>query len=101
MSQEDAAQGGDEMIELLRRFIWAITPCRHIDPNGDSLMYREKRGGVLHLICPRCDRAVPALRRTADERAALKVIPPAHETLRVHRPRAARLVATLGRKGRL
>jgi hypothetical protein len=38
-------------------------------------MYRERRllndVLVLHLVCPDCDHAVPAVQRTADEHAAI------------------------------
>lgn len=47
------------MIRWLRR----LFPCAH------RATYRESRGGVLHLVCPRCDHAVPAVTWTKAEKA--------------------------------
>ena len=56
-------------MRILKSLLRLTIGCSHPD------MYRERRTlhevPVLHLVCPDCDYAVPAVQRSPDEHAAI------------------------------
>lgn len=84
--------------QIVRAAVRRLWRCRHVDGDGASLMYRERRplagatsarpSKVMHLVCDRCGHARPAVDRTAGEHRRVVAIGAAAGRLHPRRARS-------------
>ena len=74
------------MGEWMRLLCRLLLGCDHAD------RFRERRGGVLYLVCWRCGHAVPALSRTKAEARRVARVRPAHEGMKAQPARPATIL---------
>lgn len=79
--------GGEAMNPLLWFLSLFVCDCAH--------RYRERQGGILMLVCPRCHAAEPAIDRAGE---TLVTFQPAHETMKA-RPTTPARVLPMSRRG--
>lgn len=75
------------------RIVRAIFGCAHYDT------FRERRGNVLYLVCPSCDKSWPAIDRTTRERRQMKKRWPSLKATRARRTGGKAPVYVMPKRG--